>query len=200
MDKALTEIDDIIAMAEGDVRAFNALYARYHKPVHANILKLIDDQELAIEVLQDVFLSLWQNRFKVQVDRSVGGWLFVVSYHKSLNILRHKLKESVAYVADYPDELWVEDDSTLQEEIYNTQMQILEEAVDVLPKRKREVFRMCRYEGRSKEDVAHLLGLSTQSVSDYLKQSNKAIKKYISIQYPEYAERSLLIVFFLASL
>lgn len=200
MNKTVTEIEEIVAMSRGDVKAFNALYARYHKPVHANILKLIDNRELATEVLQDVFLSLWQNRFKIQVDRPVGGWLFVVSYNKSLNVLRSKLKESVAYIANYPEEIYAEEDSSIQEEIFNKQMEILEEAVAVLPKRKRQVFKLCRYEGRTKEDVADLLGLSPQSVADYLKQSNKAIREYVAKQYPAYAERSLLIVFLLANL
>ncbi|WP_033562697.1 RNA polymerase sigma factor [Sphingobacterium sp. SYP-B4668] len=200
MKNALTEIDEILAMAEGDVKAFNLLYQRYHKPVFANILKLVDNRELATEVLQDVFLALWQNRYKIKVDRPVGGWLFVVSYNKSLNILRSRLKESLAYVADYPEGLCVEDDTAIEEEIFATQMQILEEAVDELPRRKREVFKMCRYEGRSREDVADFLGLSPQSVNDYLKQSNKSIREYIARQYPAYVERTLVLTFFLMNL
>jgi len=192
MKSNLTEKEEVIALIKGDVKAFNLLYERYHRPVHANILKLVNSPELAMEILQDVFLSLWQYRSKINPDQSVGGWLFVVSYNRSLNTLRNKLKESIDYVAEYPIGLAVDEDTPLLEETFMLQMQMLEEAVAFLPKRKQEVFRMCRYEGRSKEDVANLLGISRQSVSDYLKQANKAIKEHIAMQYPFHAGKTLL--------
>ncbi|TJZ63059.1 sigma-70 family RNA polymerase sigma factor [Sphingobacterium olei] len=186
---------DVEQMALDDVSAFNRLYAKYHKPVHANILKLVKCPEQATEVLQDVFLALWQNRFKINPNQPVGGWLFVVSHNKSLNVLRRRLKESIEYMAEYPADLVAtEENSREKEEVFQLQMQLLEEAVDILPARKREVFRLCRYEGRSKEDVADLLGISTQSVSDYLKQANKAIKEYVLDRYPGYVSNILLFV------
>lgn len=177
---------DIQHMTKGDVTAFNRLYERYHKSVHVNILKLVKSPELAAELLQDVFLALWQNRFKFDEKESVGGWLFVVSYNKSLNILRAKLREAVEYVAEYPTEPLADSPDKEEEELCAKQMALLEEAVDILPARKKEVFKLCRYEGRSKEDVAEMLGISPQSVTDYLKQSNKTIKEYMLQHYPSY--------------
>lgn len=192
-----SEIHDVQQMALGDVTAFNRLYARYHKPVHANIIKLIKTRELAAEVLQDVFLALWQNRYKISPEISVGSWLFVVSYNKSLNVLRKKVQESVAYLADYPQEIAADEEDVLsKEDVFQVQLQLLDEAVDVLPARKREVFRMCRYEGRTKEDVATQLGISPQTVSDYLKQSNKAIRAYLIDRYPAYVGKAMLFLFF----
>ncbi|WP_437921244.1 RNA polymerase sigma factor [Sphingobacterium sp. LRF_L2] len=184
---------DIQQMTEGDVAAFNRLYERYHKSVHVNILKLVKSPELATELLQDVFLALWQNRFKFENKESVGGWLFVVSYNKSLNILRSKIREAVEYVADYPAEVIADTSDREEEERYAKQMALLDEAVDILPARKREVFKLCRYEGHSKEDVAEMLGISPQSVTDYLKQSNKTIKEYVLQHYPGY----MLLFFFI---
>lgn len=195
MKRNLAEKEEIIALKNGEVKAFNALYARYHKPVHANILKFVHSPELAMEILQDVFLSLWQYSHKIDPNQSVGGWLFVTSYHRSLNALRDKLKESIDYVAEYPITLASEEDTRFVEETFEQQMALLEEAVGILSKRKQEVFRMCRYEGRSKEDVALLLGITPQSVSDYLKQANKSIKKHIAIRYSSYVGKTLLPLF-----
>lgn len=113
-------------------------------------------------------------------------------------MLRQKLKESVEYVADLPVELATDaDNAASTEELHRIQVALLDEAVAILPARKKEVFQLCRYEGRTKEDVAAMLGISTQSVSDYLKQSNKAIKEYLSSNYPSYLTHVLLYMFLL---
>lgn len=183
------EIADIQALYGGDARAFDRLYQRYHKAVHANILKLVKAPHLSAEILQDVFVSLWQNRFRIDQTKSLGAWLFVVSYNKSLNAIRNALKESLEYVAEYPEARMVEDSSHEEEEVFEIRMQLLEEAVAELPKRKREVFKMYRYEGRTKEDVADTLGLSPRSVNNYLKDANKLIKDHISKRCPTYASK-----------
>ena len=64
-------------------------------------------------------------------------------------------------------------------------MHVLDQAVSELPKRKREVFRMCRFEGISKEDVAEKLGLSRRTVENYLKDANRMIKEYVWEKHPE---------------
>lgn len=186
------------ALACGDVGAFNQLYTRYHQQVYANILKMVRAPEYAEEILQDVFVSLWQNRFHMRSDQSVGGWLFVVSYNKSMTFLKRKLKETITFVDSYPYEP-VQQDDTGTEARYELQVSLLEQAIDELPRRKREVFRLCRYEGKSKDDVAKELGISSASVSDYLKQSNQAIKKYIATRYPYASEASLLLIYFLSN-
>ncbi|PRD51932.1 RNA polymerase sigma factor [Sphingobacterium gobiense] len=199
MEKLKNEELDIQRLTAGDVSAFNRLYERYHKAVHANVLKLVKAPETAKEVLQDVFLALWQNRFKFDGKDSVAGWLFVVSYNKSLKVLRQRLNESVSYVAEYTVEPVDDSDKiAAEEERYLLQMDLLDEAVAILPARKKEVFTLCRYEGRTKEDVAEMLGISPQSVTDYLKQSNAAIKEYVGQHYPTYAH-SIVYLFFIIS-
>jgi RNA polymerase sigma-70 factor (family 1) len=179
------EIADIVALRGGDVRAFSRLYQRYHKSVHANILKLVKSSEASVEILQDVFFSLWENRGKINQRKSLGGWLFVVSYHMSLNFIRKEVKESLVFVDEYPSDLCIADVENPEEETFELQMQLLDEAVSELPKRKREVFRMCRYEGKSKKDVADILGLSLRTVDNYLKDANRMIKEYVWEKHPE---------------
>ncbi len=190
------EKHDVQLLALGDLNAFNRLYAHYHRQVHANILKLVPSSEQARELLHDVFLSLWQNRFKFESRESVGGWLFVVSYNKSLNCIRQRLKETVEYVAEYPH-LALASNSEEEDAELHRQLALIDDAIEILPARKKEVFMLCRYEGRSKADVAAMLGISQQSVSDYLKQSNKAIKMHVLRHYTTYVPEVVLLFFYL---
>lgn len=189
------EVADIHALSCGDTLAFDRLYERYQHAVHANILKLVKTPQLSAEILQDVFVSLWQNRFRIDKTKSIGGWLFVVSYNKSLNAIRNAVKESLEYVPEYPESHVAEEHNTEEEEMFEIRMQLLDEAVSKLPKRKREVFQMYRYEGRTKEDVAAILGLSPRSVSNYLKDANRFIKDHIVETYPKYARKISTVIF-----
>ncbi len=178
------EAEEVVQLNYGSEPSFTLIYHRHHQKIYLNILKIVHVPEYAQEILQDVFLSLWQNRYKIDKDKSVASWLFVVSFNKSMDFLKKKLREHIDFVADY-DMLYVDiEDVQEQDDIMQEQLQILEEAIGQLSPRKKEVFRLCRYEGYSKERVAEMLDLSVNSVSEYLKQANKSIKQYVAASSP----------------
>lgn len=169
--------------ADEERKVFDDLYIKYHKAVYQNIRKLVQDEDASLDILQEVFLSLWENKDKVLFEESVGGWLFVVSYNKSMSLLRKQVKTSV--IDEENPELISDSYSTLQREReFDLKMNVLNEAVNLLPPRKQEAFKLHRFEGMSKEEVALEMELSKETVMDYLKQSNQMIKKYISHHYP----------------
>ncbi|QJD79783.1 sigma-70 family RNA polymerase sigma factor [Spirosoma rhododendri] len=166
-------------LSQGDLAAFDALYGHYQQPVYANILKLVKQAETAEDILQEVFIALWENRHKIDTTKSVGGWLFVVSHNKALSVVRKKVRESVVVQWEADLSNVPANDDRLDDELFGLQMALIEEAVEHLPARKRDVFRRCRFEGQSTEEVAQQTGISVASVNDYLKQSTRFIREYI---------------------
>ncbi|HTF27252.1 MAG TPA: sigma-70 family RNA polymerase sigma factor [Flavitalea sp.] len=180
-----------------DLTSFDALYYQYHQAVYANIWKMVKLHEVAEDILQEVFMALWQNRHKLNPEK-VAGWLFVTSHNKTIKYLKKTQKEqSVALEKTNLYNTSYEEDP-ISEEGYNFQLSIVEEAVNCLPARKKAVFILCRYEGKSYDDVANILGISVSSVRDYLKQSNRFIKTYIAHNYTQRGiiATSLLIIYF----
>ncbi|MRG47948.1 sigma-70 family RNA polymerase sigma factor [Chitinophaga sp. SYP-B3965] len=174
-----------------DLDNFDVLYHQYHQAVYANIWKVVKQHEAAEDILQEVFLALWENREKLDAAK-VAGWLFVTSFNKSIKYLKQKEREKRKTVDLYQEE-------PLSEELYTFRLSIVEEAVNHLPERKKEVFRLCRYEGKSYDEVAHILGISVTSVKDYLKQSTRFIKDYISHHQAEsLATGASLLLFYLS--
>lgn len=184
MRKILPETLDLTDLSLDSIEAFNLIYVKYCDAIYSNIFKLVKQHEHSQDILQEVFVSLWQNRHQLKQDQSVSGWLFVVSYNKALKFLKKSVKLSLNYVEDYDAFEHLVPEEGLDESVYLSQISILEEAVDALPERKKQVFRLCRFEGKSKEEVALLLGISATSVKDYLKQSNRSIKDYLAANYP----------------
>lgn len=188
------------ALAAGNLQAFDMLYHQYKQAVYRNIYKMVQHTETAEDILQEVFLSLWQNRASIREDKSVAGWLFVVSYHKAISFLKQKLKESLIFqslpemVDKIPEQEWYQ-----EEHSHDIQLSMIEDAVSHLPNRKQEVFKLCRFEGKSYEEVALKAGISVTSVKDYLKQSNSFIKNYISEKYADTGAAGLsLFILYLA--
>lgn len=174
---------------------FDTLYYQYHHAVYANICKMIKQHEAAEDILQEVFMALWQNRQKMNPDK-VGGWLFVTSYNKTLKYLRRKQQEGVVQLEQTNILYEFLQEEAPSEELYSFRLSMIEEAVNHLPARKKEVFRLCRYEGKTFDEVAHIIGISAGSVKDYLKQSNRFIRDYISKNYTETNVLVTLLLFF----
>jgi RNA polymerase sigma-70 factor (ECF subfamily) len=195
MDGANTEISLLHDLSSGSVTAFETLYHQYKQVVYANIYKMVRQPEAAEDILQEVFLALWQNRQKVHQDKSVGGWLFVVSYNKAATYLKQQLKSTIV-LDEYPENLPQEEQE--DDELYHMQLSIVEDAINHLPARKKEVFRLCRLEGKPYEEVAEIVRISVPSVKDYLKQSTRFIKRYAEGEYATttgLTTLSLLIIF-----
>ncbi|MFD2584235.1 sigma-70 family RNA polymerase sigma factor [Pedobacter vanadiisoli] len=167
-----------------DRNVFDQVYKEYHKVVYANIFKLIKDTAIAEDILQDVFFALWENRAKLDPDQPVSAWLFVVSYNKSISYLRKKIKQSICYVDSYDSFHLVAEEIFPDKRLIESELNMLEEAINALSPQKQKVFRLCRFEGKSQKETAQLLGLSTESVKDYLKQSRYFIKEYILSRNP----------------
>ncbi len=176
-----SEAAQLAALSQGARAAFEALYHRYKQPVYANIRKMVPDPDAAEDLLQETFIALWENRTAIDPIKGAGGWLFVVSYNKAASFLKRKLREA-AILEPETDlaELAVADELG-DEELYTTQLALVEEAVAHLPARKQAVFRLCRFEGKSAEEVAAATGISAASVRDYLKQSTRFIREYIQL-------------------
>jgi len=167
-----------------DRATFDQIYTQYHKVVYANIFKLIKDHSIAEDILQDVFFALWENRAKLDPEQPVSAWLFVVSYNKSISSLRKKVKQAIQYVGSYDPFYSVAEEIFPDKRLVEAELNMLEEAINALSPQKQKVFRLCRFEGKSQKETAQILGLSTESVKDYLKQSKYFIKEYIISRNP----------------
>lgn len=167
---------------EIELSQFDMVYHQYHQAVYANICKMVGEPQMAEDLLQEVFISLWENRQIVDLHKA-GGWLFVVSYNKSMSFLKKKLRETSVFLPDTSYLATVSEEQPIDEQLFQLRLSMVEEAIDHLPPRKREVFRLCRYDGKSYDEVADMLNISVVSVKDYLKQSTQFIRQYISRHY-----------------
>lgn len=169
------EADTLVrALQDDSIDAFDALYATYHQAVYRNICKLIHRHDIAEDILQDVFMTLWLKRNTLDPARSPANWLFVVSYNKALHWIRKDLLETKALLQVAP--LLAEEEIPYSEQFVQSQLQAIQNAAGQLPLRKRQAFQLCRVEGRSYEEAGAILGISSETVKEYVKTSARFIR------------------------
>ena len=186
-----------VALAKGDTAAFDTLYQKYHPAVYANILKLIKDPHAAEDILQDTFGTLWINRQTISRERSVAGWLFVVSYNKSLKFLKTAIRKNISSLHDLALEPADEHDPSPAET--ELQLSIIDEAIGQLPTQKRLAFTLCKLEGKTYEEAARILGISAHTVKEYLSAASRFVRAYSLEKYRDAPLSLSLLLIFLGS-
>lgn len=177
----LSDIDPWVRRLQSDDNeAFKEIYRQYHSAVFANIRRLVHHEPVAEDLLQEVFLLLWEQRHRLKPEHTVAGWLFTTSFYKASAYLRKALKENLTSLPDslheFPDE---EMDAG-----YELKLSAIHTAIELLPPRKKMAFRLCRLEGKSYQEAAEELGLTAASVKDYVKTASQFVKQQVLAQSP----------------
>lgn len=78
----------VARLRAGDVSAFDSLYWRYYQVVYRNIVKLTKEPVIAQDILQEVFIRLWEKRHEIKYEQPVANWIFVISFNLSIDYTR----------------------------------------------------------------------------------------------------------------
>ncbi|MDI3319234.1 RNA polymerase sigma factor [Pinibacter soli] len=162
-------------LLQDDVEGFNVLYAKYHRLVYGNIMKLVKDTDSAKDILQEVFVTLWEKRHTIDATKSLSGWLFTVSYNKSIDFLKKALQTTTVQKELSTIMSSSGSDSAIKEK----RLQLLEEAIKQLSPQKRKVFVLCKLQGKTYEESAKELNISKYTVKEYLSLAVAHVQKYM---------------------
>jgi RNA polymerase sigma-70 factor (family 1) len=165
----------LIKLTNHDHRSFHELYNRFSVQLYANILRMVKDADLAQEILQDVFVKVWEKRDLIDPEKSFTAYLFKIAknmvYDHFRKLAMNKKFETHLLINGTDAYTHVE-----EEIIFKESNQLFLDAVDKLSPQRKQVFTLCKLEGKSYHEVSDLLHISTSTVSDHLLKSNKFIK------------------------
>ena len=178
-------------LRNNDINAFNTLYWEYHAAIYANALKLIKDPVIAEDIVQEVFVTVWGKRHTIDPEQDFAGWLFVISYHKTVDQLKRKLKDALAHKKI---SISIEDQSILvNDDLKEEQLTAIEKAMDQLSPQKRKVVELCKVQGRTYKKAAEELHISKYTVKEYLSEAMVSMRKYIG----EHPRQTGVVIYFL---
>lgn len=155
-------------LKEGDMLAFDAIYERYCKRIFAFVVRYVKSETDAEEIVQEVFLKIWENKNKIDVYSSFESYIFTISYNSTISLLRKRVTEK-KYI-DYLKNLQVaENVFELTDEVYYTELNgQIQSLLSELTPRQKEIFLLSREEGLTHDEIAKKLGISSNTVKNHI--------------------------------
>ncbi|MCP4312163.1 MAG: RNA polymerase sigma-70 factor [Bacteroidetes bacterium] len=165
---------------ELDRGSFEDLFREFFPPLMAFAKKILMNGDDAREVVQQVFITIWEKRQEVDLSTSLKSYLFTSVHNRSLNVIRDRKKFASGEVPDVAGEMDVSsviESMELEEKIM--------EVIGSLPEKCREVFELNRFEGLKYSEIAEKLDISVKTVENQMSKALKILRekllKYMGI-------------------
>lgn len=171
------EIELLKQLQKGDTKAYLALYQRYHVLVYHWALKLVKIPQLAEDLVQDVFLKIWQIRERLNPQQSFPAFIYRIARNKAFNLLK-KISLDDDLRSRVMTELSDTAESAENKLVWQQYEQLLKSAIDQLPQQRQKVFKLCRQDGKTYDEAAAELGISRNTVKEHMVMAVKNIKEY----------------------
>lgn len=168
----------LIKVAEGDQEAFKTLFNTYRSNIYTTALRITNNEWMAEDIVQDTFVKVWIKRHEILQISNFTTWLYVLSKNISLDIIKKKEKYKAYSEEEARDALmriYPQTDYLIQEKDFKN---LLEEAIERLPQKQKETYRLIREEYMKRDEAAKALQVSPETVKSNLDQAMKSIRAY----------------------
>ncbi len=190
------ERDLILKLKENDLAAFEKIYKSYSADLIAYSRRFVKSDGLCEEIVHDVFLKYWDHRHTLREDQLIRPYLYTICKNHVLNTLRAISQDRVR-AREWIKENSIQQESLPEESVYEEYRELAFEAISRLPRQRQLVFKLCKLEGKSYDEVASILKISKGTINDHIIKANKSIKQYLQSQKGySYEVLAIMIIFF----
>ena len=171
-----------------DPAAFASLFRKYYEPLYHFAGRFVKDAQAAENIVQDVFIKLWDKRAEWHVQSSVKSYLYTAVKNHSLNYL--KREKSMIPIDEVAANLRHCIPSPEEDLIENEMAEAVREAIERLPQQCRRIYLMKRYDDLTYSEIAEVLNVSINTVKTQMKRAIKSLHKNLAYLF------SMLWIFF----
>jgi RNA polymerase sigma-70 factor (ECF subfamily) len=178
----IDETNLINRLKQDDEKAFNILFYQHHAKVYNLAKRFLPYKEDAEEIVQIVFIALWENRQKIDENQSLSGYILTIARHWIYNSIKRNI-----YRQGYLEHLQQQSISLeyVTEDIvqYNELNALVDKLTNNLPPKRREIFKLSRDEGLSYREIAHRLSITESTVNTQITKALDYVRKNIRLLY-----------------
>ncbi len=175
LNKLHNEFELILLVAQGDERAFSVLFQHYKDKLYSYALRLTEEEELAEEMVQDVFMKIWLNRAELKKIESFDAYLYTVIRNKSFNAIKRRAHEAVI-LKEISLNMTELQNSTEETVIVNNYQKLLQQVINQLPPQQKLIYDLSRIQGLKHEEIAQQLKISKNTVKVHLVKALHTIR------------------------
>jgi RNA polymerase sigma-70 factor, ECF subfamily len=169
----------LLLMRKDDMVAFYQLYERYSRRLYGFVIRYMKLEADAEEIVQEVFIKIWESRNKIDVYSTFDSFLFTIAYNAMISQFRKRTNEK-KYLEHLKSLQQVETATDLNDEIhYNELNKKVQALLNELTPRQKEIFQLSREEGLTHEEIAIKLDISVNTVKKHITNTLAFLKSHI---------------------
>lgn len=168
----------VARLKEGNLDAFDNLYHQYKGKLFGFCFKMTQNKDDAMDIVQEVFIKIWEIRELLDENRSFDSLLFTISKNLIYNRTRKNVFEQAYKAYLFQENLSKVYDLTAYME-HAEQGKLIEDAIEELPEKRQQIFVMSRKEGLSNKEISEKLGTSLSNVENQLYKALKALRRVL---------------------
>ena len=189
-DKALLQL-----LQDDNEMAFTVLFERYRNKLFYYLRKHTKSNEIAEEIVTDIFIKLWEGRKLADQITDLGAFIHKVGYYKAMDFLRTTARHAVLQQA-YIDRMENGTVKTADELLMDTEAQtLLYKAINQLPGQRRKIYRLSREMGLTHKQIADALHLSPSTVNNAMTAATRSIARFLQHHVSGKAAFSIFFLF-----
>lgn len=164
-------------LASDDQVAFEVLFHKYKDKLYSFLIHLGNSASAAEDVLQDVFMKIWDRRTQLGEIDNFNAYLFRMAANQAINLMRRQSRE--IKILDELKLYTIDENGTAQAMSEKEVQETLAKALATLPQQQYKVFMLSREHGLKYDDIATEMGISSATVRNHMVQALKKIRVYL---------------------
>ncbi|MFY0256371.1 RNA polymerase sigma factor [Chitinophaga sp. 30R24] len=164
---------------DGDTAPFEEIYRRFSGLLYLHAYRMLANEADAQDIVQEVFTTVWTKGKEVKLTVSLAAWLFVVTRNKVLNLIARQ-RSYQQHLSNFRQFISETDTSTLSQLTEKELLAIIEQEIQLLPAKMREVFELSRKASLSHKEIAQQLQLSPETVKKQVSNAIRTLKHKVA--------------------
>ncbi len=183
-------IETKIELKKGNPDAFKDVFRLLYPRLKGYCKLFVPDESKAEDIVQECFITFWEKRETIDIQKRIESFLFVIVRNRCLNFLKnqrlesHNIPPENLQIAElqylYQLDLAEKEEKSLEEML----IQSFQKSVNTLPAKMKEVFVKCKLEGKKQKEVAEELGISIKMVEKQIAKAKNHIREQLLKKYP----------------
>lgn len=167
-------------LKSGDILAFDQIYKHFSHKLFTFIFKILKNEAEAEEIVQEVFVKIWEARENLGDYKLINSYIFTIAYNQSISLIRKRINnqkyiEQLKYLSVIQNS-----PSAISEIEFNELSGQLNKLINNLPERQQQVFLLHREKGLTYPEIADQLGISKNTVENHMSKALKYLRENLS--------------------
>lgn len=174
------DIDLVKRLQENEEQALTIIYKEYWEIMYVAAYNLVKDRSVCEDIVQEVFISLWQRRAKLQIKTSLKSYLYTSTVYKVYDHFsknKKMLKDELFDNFENKIETSNPETKLMHEELIH----LLDSIIDTLPDKCKEVYKLSRENMLSNKEIAEQLNISQRTVEGHISKALKILKESLGV-------------------